>query len=103
MGTFDPSNDLPENMSDEQRTQRQLLEADAEREELELMHMTELGEDAKAFLASPIGHEMIARAREIITDCALDLVQTPASDRVSEDIKPRLALHSSDIIITPKS
>ena len=78
--TFDPSVDLPENLNDEKNEEQQRLEAEEQREELELMHMVELGEDAKAFLSSPIGHEMIARAREIITDSALDLVQTPVSD-----------------------
>jgi hypothetical protein len=78
--TFDPSVDLPENLSEDQNSEQQLLEAQEQREELELMHMVELGEDAKAFLASPIGHEMVARARDIITDCALDLVQTPVSE-----------------------
>jgi len=78
--TFDPSVDLPENLNDEKSEERQRLEADEQRDELDLMHQVELGEDAKAFLCSPIGQEMLARAREIITDSALDLVQTPASD-----------------------
>lgn len=80
---FDPSTDLPENLDAEVAEQQAYLATLSEKEQKQLMarfRATELAEETQRFIGSAVGQEMMQRARDIIDDCARDMIQADLSD-----------------------